>query len=440
MPPILADRFNLNKGDFIGSKYRVVRCLGEGTYGIVYLAQEVNNPSVEKAIKVLKLYQNPPNAREAISKRFDREFECGQIKSPYLVAATEKGELKGNPFFVMEYCPEGSAKNWVGRNKSFQALEKFASTALLGLGALHSNGIIHRDLKPDNILISNGYKAKLTDFGIAGFQTSRLTKVDIRGRAKDIFGTYLYIAPEQANSSVAFKTMGPTADMWSFGVTIYEIICGQLPFGRVEHDADLGRYMKRASAGEFYDINSFRQGTPSKWMTLIGRCLQHDHKKRISTTQEALEIINTDSSGNLSFDKPRVEYNFHRDLLGLQVMHGEEPNRIYNLSRAIPTSDGEATIGWYNYQKPYSNDVSIVENQTSYISRFHATLVKDSRRMKWILKDGQYRYKDGRSDWFPSMNGTFINGHRINRDGNEIQPDDIITMGDTTLKVVVRRI
>jgi len=153
MPPILANRFDLRSGDPLGPNYEVIRNLGEGTYGVVYLVRDKRNGRQKKAAKVLKLYNNPPNLREEISKRFEREFLCGKIQSPYLVAAEEKGMLDGNPFFIMEYCSLGSAKDWVGKNPDFRKVERFAMDVLRGLATLHKNGIIHRDLKPDNILL-----------------------------------------------------------------------------------------------------------------------------------------------------------------------------------------------------------------------------------------------------------------------------------------------
>jgi serine/threonine protein kinase len=434
--PILANRFNLQPGDPLGPFYEIVKMLGEGTYGIVYLVRSRRMPGEMRAVKVLKLYNNPPNAREEISRRFDREFECGRIKSPYLVAAMEKGVIEGNPFFIMEYCANGNVKRWVRKRPSFDAIYKFACQVLVGLDTLHKNGVIHRDLKPENILLCENDVAKLTDFGIAGYQNSRMTRVNILGHAKDIFGTYAYIAPEQANSSVSFKTLGPTTDLWSFGVTLYEIVCGQLPFGALSTEADLADYLRKASQGQFRPPQLPHGDIPEKIDLLINRCLEANHKQRISSAEEALDILGY--SGLRDTTVP-IGYDFQRDLLGLQVMHGEEPGRIYNLSRAIPASSGAATIGWFDAANPDNNTITIVEKQTSYISRYHATIEKDSSRKRWYIKDGQYREKQGVRKWHRSTNGTLVNSQWADENGLELSPGDIITLGDTTLKVIVRR-
>ncbi|MCR9051201.1 MAG: protein kinase domain-containing protein [Phaeodactylibacter xiamenensis] len=433
MSPMLADRFELNNGSPLGPNYTVLNKLGEGTYGIVYRVRSNDQHGAERAAKVLKLYNNPSNVREDIARRFEREFECARIKSPHLVAATEKGMIKGNPFFVMEYCPNGSAKNWVGRNKPFSDIDRFAQETLLGLKALHENGVIHRDLKPDNILLDALGNAKLTDFGIAGYQNSRMTRVNLFGQAKDIFGTYAYIAPEQANSRVAYKALGPAADMWSFGVTMYEIITGYLPFGALEKDADLGEYMKRASQGTYPPLSRYRGDVPPKWEELIRQCLDHVYRKRISNAEDALNIL-----GFSGVETPDNTFDFYRDMFGLQVMHGEEPGRIYNLSRAVPGGGGEATLGWFDDGNPYTNTLTIVERQTKFVSRYHATIVKDPIKQCWLIKDGQFREKNGIQAWHPSTNGTLVNSEFADHNGLPILPGDIITVGDTTLKVVTR--
>lgn len=435
---ILADRFELHEGSELGPNYVVVKPLGEGTFGLVYLVRSKRPPIVQKAAKVLKLYNNPPNIRKEVSDRFNREFECGQIRSKYLVAATERGEIKGNPFFIMDYCAGGSMKELIGSNLNYQAADKLTGNILLGLERLHKSGIIHRDIKPDNILLNADHSvAKLTDFGIAGYQNSRLTKVNLLGHAKGIFGTYAYIAPEQANSTVSFKTMGPTADFWSLGVSLFEVLTGKYPFGTLNSDADLADYLKNAQRGQRRMLREFRRDTPPRWEEFISRCLEVDHKRRLSSSEEAMDILEISARSNRT-TRPN-SYNFHADLFGLQVMHGEEPNRIYNLSRAIPNRNGTATIGWYDAYNPNNNTLTIVERLTSYISRYHATLYKDDYREAWLIKDGQERVKNGQNGWYPSTNGTFVNGTRLEIDQKELRPDDIITIGDTTLKVVIRR-
>lgn len=435
---ILADRFDLGPNDQLGRHFKVLKTLGAGTFGIVYLVHDLRDKT-QKAAKILKLYSMEPKNREEISKRFEREFECGQIRSKYLVHASEQGNFLGNPYLIMEYCQHGSIKNWVGRSPDFKSVQDFAVSTLSGLEVLHQNGIIHRDLKPDNILLSDHNQTKLTDFGIAGFQNSRMTRRNLRGDAKDIFGTYAYIAPEQANSKSAFKTLGPNADLWSFGVTLFEVVTGHLPFGRLVDQPDLGEYLKRSAEGNFDSIRRYRPDTPSHLVELVEACLQINLEQRVQSVRQALQIIGYDNDKTIRLS---TDYVFGRDLFGLQVKHGEEPGRIYNLSRAIPSGNGQATIGWYDRAQPHNNSITLVEKQSEYISRYHATIEKDGNNQQWIIRDGQYRINEGVPEkrWYKSLNGTYVNGQKVNPQGRgmRIKPNDIITIGDTTLKVVFK--
>lgn len=438
MSTILANRIDLKRGDFLDSNHEVIRQLGEGSFGIVYQVRDRRSGRGDKAAKVLKLFSNPPKVREDISARFQREFECGRIRSPHLVEALEQGVIEGNPFFTMEYCDNGSIREWFNQAKTPERVMQFARQALYGLKSLHDNGVIHRDLKPDNILVSADGTIKLTDFGIAGWQNSRLTRTNILGRARDIFGTFAYIAPEQANASVAFKSLLPTADLWSFGVTLYEILCERLPFGRLEEDADLGEYLRRAAHGEYEPVRAAGRLASPALQRLVEACLEKDYNRRLQTVDEALALLEG-ANPVVPPRPPAAAYDFQRDLVGLEVMHGEEPGRIYNLSREVSGINGSLTLGWYDTQHPGSNQLTIVEQQTSYISRHHATIQKEGDRQRWTIRDGQWRYKDGQQGWVESTNGTFVNGQNARGVWVPLQPGDIITVGDTTLKFVTRR-
>jgi pSer/pThr/pTyr-binding forkhead associated (FHA) protein len=103
----------------------------------------------------------------------------------------------------------------------------------------------------------------------------------------------------------------------------------------------------------------------------------------------------------------------------------------------IKGTDGILTMGWYDSDDPKKNDIGIAEAGTSYISNFHATIEKISNKKKWFIRDGQWRDKGGKLGWYPSTNGVYVNSLQIGTEGYEFKPGDIITLGDTTLKVIV---
>ena len=95
-------RCDFTIGDTIAGKYRVIRCLGEGSFGKVY--QVSDNSGGKYAMKILKMWEIPQNLQDKILARFDMEYETGRIDSPYLVHSYDHGMISGNPFILMETC------------------------------------------------------------------------------------------------------------------------------------------------------------------------------------------------------------------------------------------------------------------------------------------------------------------------------------------------
>lgn len=418
------------EGDLI-DRYQVEKFLGEGTFGIVVKAKDTNS-GTSIALKIMKFWELMPEERKTFGQRFDREYTCGQIHSPYLVRSLDKGEYRGNPYMVMEFCAGGSLEKVVTNYSSYDEVDRLAVQCLLGLKALHENGVIHRDLKPVNILMDADGNAKLTDFGIAGFQNARMTRRNFLGHAEAVFGTYAYMPPEQLNQKISFKAMSPATDLFSFGATFYEILTGKLPFGLLDSEDHIGPYVLRANKGQWDDARKYLPDLPDHWSEIFEKALHHDYKKRAQSAHELLDMLNA------SEHQKNQQIHFDHHLVGLEVMHGDEPGRIYNLSRQADLTGDTIYLGWYNPEWPQANHIGIVENHTSYISRFHATIYRDRVHRKWLIIDGQTRMDVTNGQHRPSTNGTLVNGIEAGQQGVELHIGDIITLGDTTLKVIVK--
>lgn len=431
---MIAERYVPQLGDQL-SEFRVLRNLGEGSFGIVVLG-EAPAYAAPKAIKVLKLWEVQPEVREEVYQRFYREYECGQISSQFLVRSEKHGEISGNPYIVMEFCDGGSLGDIYTSQMSFQQINQHAREVLMGLRDLHSHGIVHRDLKPENILVDKAGTAKLTDFGIAGYENARMTRRNFLGHAEMVFGTYAYMPPEQANNKVSFKAMSPATDIFSFGATFYELITGSLPFGELNRMTDLGAYVQRANTGEWSSPKNYRHDIPEYWMQILQLSLEADYKRRAQDTDILLDLLGAGDYSPATGEKKSID--FDRDTVGLRVMNGDEPGRIYNLSRDIDRNGGVLHVGWFDFANPYDNDVAIVEKHTAYISRRHATIIKDYGRRQWLIMDGQTRPNHTNGAYKPSTNGTLVNSSDVGEQGHELKNGDIITLGDTTLKVVVK--
>src|SRR5262249_7934218 len=137
----------------------------------------------------------------------------------------EVGEQEGRPFFAMEYCPGGSLeKKLAGTPLSPKQAAEVAETVARAVHAAHQAGVVHRDLKPGNVLFGRDRQPRITDFGLA----KQLDSGPGHTRTGAVMGTPSYMAPEQAGGDA--KRVGPTADVYSLGAILYEMLTGRPPF------------------------------------------------------------------------------------------------------------------------------------------------------------------------------------------------------------------
>lgn len=420
---LLANRCDFNQGDVIDSNYTVHKTLGHGSYGVVYLVTD--RQGNEFALKLLKLWEVPSEIRTPMVARFDMEFETGQIKSKYLVHSYNHGIENGNPYIVMDYCPGGD----LYQNSGCLELSKVAYCVLYGLKSLHQSGKVHRDLKPENVLRTRTGDYALTDFGIAGDRTKRMTEMNIIGKPKQIFGTYAYMPPEQVNPRRDATTL-PTTDIFSFGVMMYQLITGNLPFGDLNDEQGLIPYLKNGRNGNWNRNRLIDSPKGNDWLQLIEGCLQPNFHNRLQNIDAVLQTL--PFCPNIIMEDYQNELFSNKVVNGilLRVMHGEEYGRIYYLDEIVDKKHNSILLmGRTNMQS--KNDIDIREENSTYISRAHCTLELDYHLGEWILRDGQWQM----SQWRKSTNGTYLNSSEVSTLGTIIRPGDIISIGDTKLRV-----
>lgn len=424
----MAQRCSFSEGDIINSQFQVERVLGEGTFGIVYSVKDHHGDIY--ALKLLRLWEIHPDLREGLAKRFKMEFETGLIKSDYLVHSYSYGFIQGNPYIIMEFCPGGDLIE-VSKHQHVDYVS-IAVCVLKGLHALHSNGKVHRDLKPENVLVNSNGEFVLTDFGIAGDRNKRMTERNILGKPKQLFGTYAYMPPEQVRPTHKEATVLPTTDIFSFGVMMYQIITGELPFGELNDESDLPAYMRNAREGN-WNRTRLHQASAEAWTPLIEGCLEPNFTSRLQNTEEVLNLVPGYTRSRRSPGKQAVGYKTKivNGLL-LRIMQGEDYGRIVYLDDIADEHNPILHLGRKDYG--VKNDIEITESESCYISRYHCTLVLDYNSGNWILQDGQWRPNSGRA-WKRSTNGTFINSSEVSEIGMAIFPGDIISIGETKLRV-----
>lgn len=210
----------IDPGIVLSKRYEILGEIGAGGMAHVYKAKDYKLRRMV-ALKVLKheYYQD-----EAVLSKFKKEaLAAGGLTHPNIVAVYDLGQEYNIDYIVMEYIDGLTLKEYIKRRDVMGSEEvlKIAIKIAEALKAAHANGIIHRDIKPQNIMVTQQGDVKVTDFGIAKAATS--STITQRGEA---LGSVHYFSPEQARGSF----VDARSDLYSLGITMYEMVTKQLPF------------------------------------------------------------------------------------------------------------------------------------------------------------------------------------------------------------------
>ena len=218
-------------GRVLHDTHRVVRRLGKGGHGTVYVAEHVRLRGQRFAVKVLSV---ACSEEHEVYRRFQREAEvASRLGHAGIVSVVDFYNTKeGRPCLVMEYLEGEDLDHRLKRVKKLRPgeLGRIMEQVCGALAVAHEQGVVHRDLKPGNIFLLSGpgsaVRVKLLDFGIARVRDSFIT------RPNSVLGTPYYMAPEQARGMV--DHVDGRSDIWSLGVICYQALSGQLPFVGVD--------------------------------------------------------------------------------------------------------------------------------------------------------------------------------------------------------------
>jgi hypothetical protein len=206
----------------LGAQYRLIRLLGRGGMGAVYLARDLSLDR-EVAIKVVKTASD----ERAMHERFRREARtAARLSHPNIVPLYAFGEVEGMPYFVMGYVRGEALADRLRRDGKIpeEDARRILAEIADGLDHAHRQGVVHRDVKPDNVLLDDeSGRALLTDFGVA----KGLGKGETLTQYGSVVGTPQYMSPEQASGR---SDIDGRSDIYSLGVMAYAMLAGRLPF------------------------------------------------------------------------------------------------------------------------------------------------------------------------------------------------------------------
>jgi serine/threonine-protein kinase len=244
--------------------YELVRVLGRGGMGEVWLARQ-NSLGRSVAVKVLppRLAKDP----EFVT-RFEKEATAlAALSHPNIIQIIDRGVAGDHYYFVMEYV-EGRSLREVMRELSPPEALRVALQVARAIECAHDKGIIHRDLKPENILLDGRGHVKVADFGLAGIRQPD-TRLQLTATSVAM-GTLNYMAPEQRRDA---KNVDGRADLFSFGVVLYELLTGELPVGR-------------------FKLPSERvQGLDSRLDAVVARLLENEPEARYARAAEVCQAL-----------------------------------------------------------------------------------------------------------------------------------------------------
>ena len=255
------------------SHYKILEKLGEGGMGVVYKAEDTKLERTV-ALKFLSL----TSIGDEEKKRFKREAKAAaSLNHPNIATIFAIDEVDDQTFIAMEYIEGKSLEELVGANGGKpMPIDKaidYATQTAAGLQAAHEKGITHRDIKSANVMVTDKGVVKIMDFGLAKLANrSKLTQLGTT------LGTAAYMSPEQAQG---LKTDHRT-DIWAFGVVLYEMLTGKVPFP--------GDYEQAVTYGILHEqpqqISKLRDDIPEELKSVINKCLQKEAKDRYQNTED----------------------------------------------------------------------------------------------------------------------------------------------------------
>jgi len=269
-------------------KFELVKHLGTGGFAQTYMARVLDQERVEEYGTDTVALKLPLNREKAEALR--KEIKCGitmwlQLKTldaSHVCRFLDFDIFRGDFAMAMEFVSGGSLRDRLGKIGRQKALPvevavEITKGILAGLYVIHEASVFHRDIKPENILM-DGDTPKISDFGISKILQSNEF-------ASTTTGTLFYMSPE----ILEVKGASFTSDIWSVGVTLYEMLTGELPFGT--KTTPMGRMIDLIRSHEPKEPKSLRKDIPAELNKLVLKALDKDPERRFASSQDMIGAL-----------------------------------------------------------------------------------------------------------------------------------------------------
>lgn len=272
----------------LDGRYQLERRLGQGGMGIVYKARHIFLKT-QHAIKIIlpDLVGNDPN----LITRFRQEaLAAAAIRHQNIIAVTDFGVVRATmPFLVMEFVQGKSLQEIMSEEGAMGPVRAFEMMQPIcaGIAAAHRQKIVHRDLKPLNVMIQQDVPisegTKILDFGLAKIKSGELLGSFIAAQTTGLMGSPFYMAPEQWSD----EPPDAHADVYSLGVMLYQMLCGEVPF----KGNSIPAIMKKHLTSEVPTLASKGVDVPPQIEAVVRHALEKEPQYRISSAEEFLEEL-----------------------------------------------------------------------------------------------------------------------------------------------------
>jgi len=283
----------------IADRYEIIDKIGAGGMGVVYKATDAQTGDT---VAVKQLKASAIQHSRSLITRFQREGEAlRDLNHPNIVKMLDMiTDKDGDDYLVVEYMAGGDLQEVMQAQRlSVRRSLQIALELADALTRAHHLGIIHRDLKPANVLLADDGTPRLTDFGVA-----LISKEERVTETNAIVGTFDYLPPE----AMSGQEVDNRADIWSFGVLLYEMIGGQRPF----NGETIGEVVSKILTADPPNLEVLQPDAPIALVDLIGRMLQKDPAQRLSSVRlvgaelEAI-LLGTPLDTDTSLPRPEVQ-------------------------------------------------------------------------------------------------------------------------------------